>query len=163
MAHQQAEVVRPEPFVFRLNLPQPGWLVDCLLGWNADVRHGRIGQGKRHADPLMERKGSGCRYYYYWIGIQTFFKFSLSKLLKDTNPRFYFVIKLLTQAVRGAGVENIKKSSNCMQWQSWCLHGETHRNPVGPLLSPMCYHRRHPRSRFCCVPLFFTALQNMQN
>lgn len=38
-----------------------------------------------------------------------FLMFLLSKLLKDTRPRFYFFINLLTQAVRGAGVERIKK------------------------------------------------------
>lgn len=40
-----------------------------------------------------------------------FLMFLLSKLLKDTRPRFYFFINLLTQAVRGAGVERIKKKT----------------------------------------------------
>lgn len=37
MAYKQKEVVRPEPIVFRLNLPEPRRLIDCFLGCNTDV------------------------------------------------------------------------------------------------------------------------------
>ena len=61
--YQQKEVIRPEPVVFRLNLAQPGRLIDFLLGWNTDVWHGGIRKGKRHADPLMKRRESEWKFY----------------------------------------------------------------------------------------------------
>ena len=78
--YQKTEVVDPQPGVTWLYLAQPGGLVDHLFGCDTYVRHSRVGQGKRHTDPLKEGRTQCC-------GIVLNPHNRLNRLLKKSNTK----------------------------------------------------------------------------
>lgn len=53
-AHQEADVVDPDPGVGHVHVAPPGRLVYLLHRSNSNVWHGAVAQSKRNTDPLQK-------------------------------------------------------------------------------------------------------------